>query len=314
MIWRQSSICYPWSTLATHVLLIDDMSLTSSMTLMEDHPCSYSVGSKKVGSGLIVRVALMLCTFEGLNINHCLCKVKRSPPPHHLLNFYSLLFLSFLPCPLSYITPHSFLSKMTHDTPQDQQRQPHHHQQEQQQDFKQKLEALYSQSKSWFDRQKQNLENLEAHQHDINQTNFESVANVKANLQLTRSDVTFLRTNIRAQNEHIDEVRAERIEKLRVNGAFIPTVIACFTCNSLVYYFLWIAANVDRQEQATLNNPNRHRRTTQTRTNILVSLPKKPPPTRRETRVRPRCHDPPRRNPRAAILSRNKTFFFLGWK
>ncbi|KAG9063170.1 hypothetical protein KI688_004771 [Linnemannia hyalina] len=99
---------------------------------------------------------------------------------------------------------------MTNDAPQDQQPQlhhHHHHQQEHQQDFKQKLEALYSQSKSWFDRQKQDLENLEAHQHDINQINLESIANVKANLQLTRSDVAFLRTNIRTLDEHIDDLR-----------------------------------------------------------------------------------------------------------
>ena len=104
---------------------------------------------------------------------------------------------------------------MTHDTTQDQQPQPHHHQQEHQQDFKQKLEALYSQSKSWFDRQKQNLDNLEAHQHDLNQANLESIANAKASLQLMRSDVDILRRNIQTQDERIEEVDGEGIGRKR---------------------------------------------------------------------------------------------------
>ncbi|OAQ33907.1 hypothetical protein K457DRAFT_15113 [Linnemannia elongata AG-77] len=115
---------------------------------------------------------------------------------------------------------------MTNDTPQGQQPQPHHQQQEQhQQDFKQKLEALYNQSKSWFDRQQQNLDNLEAHQHNINQASLESVANIKANLQLTRNDVAFLRINIRTQDERIEELRT-LIEKNKQHLAVQSDTIA----------------------------------------------------------------------------------------
>ncbi|KAG0059130.1 hypothetical protein BGZ89_000670 [Linnemannia elongata] len=115
---------------------------------------------------------------------------------------------------------------MTHDTPQGQQPQPHHHQQEQhQQEFKQKLEALYNQSKSWFDLQQQNLDNIEAHQHNINQASLESVANIKANLQLTRNDVAFLRINIRTQDERIEELRT-LIEKNKQHLAVQTETIA----------------------------------------------------------------------------------------
>src|SRR5690349_10419411 len=53
----------------------------------------------------------MLCTFEGLNINHCLCEVKKESHPHHFLHITSLLFFSlFFLFPPSYIPP-SLLSK-----------------------------------------------------------------------------------------------------------------------------------------------------------------------------------------------------------
>jgi 1,6-anhydro-N-acetylmuramate kinase len=109
---------------------------------------------------------------------------------------------------------------MTSNTPKDHHQRPHAYlplpllqQQQQQQaqqplpqDFKQKLETLYNQCQSWFDHHKQDLDTLEKHQHDINQAHLESVANVKAKLQMAQSDIAFLRSNIRIQEDRIEEV------------------------------------------------------------------------------------------------------------
>ncbi|KAG0377771.1 hypothetical protein BGX24_005483 [Mortierella sp. AD032] len=93
------------------------------------------------------------------------------------------------------------------------------------QEFKDRIDALHSQSKSWYEHNRQVLDTLENHQRDLYEDHLTSLANINNNLQLTLSDTKILRGLIRILDERIDELRA-LIEKNRQMSSTQAEVIA----------------------------------------------------------------------------------------